>query len=62
LTRFGETSFVPRESVVTRNAWMARGTICSRRMSLATVLRQQATPSAESVVCRVQSTQIVELD
>ncbi len=49
--RLGETAFVLPELVVTLNFRIARGTICSWRISLATVLRQQATPWAVSSAC-----------
>jgi hypothetical protein len=48
LSRLGETSLVLRDSVVTLNFRIAEGTMCSRCISLATVLRQQATPGAVS--------------
>ena len=44
LTKLGKTSLVLRESVVTRKRRIAFGTICALRISLATVLRQQAIP------------------
>jgi hypothetical protein len=44
LTKLGKTSFVLRESVVTRKCRIALGIICALRISLATVFRQQAIP------------------
>ena len=44
LTKLGKISLVLRESVVTRKRRIALGTICALRISLATVLRQQAIP------------------